>query len=169
MKQTALRWRTASLAVAILMTLTTALSPRVTAADPRPEGESPGTPANPAVATSAAAPAKTKPRDSYPFRGRIAALDATAKTLTLEGKGIPRRVQLTDQTRILRDGSAIALQDLKAGEQVGGTLRKSSGGLEEALLVRIVPRKEAGSGEAKRERRRSRGVAKAEPVEHEDP
>lgn len=155
MKQTASRWRTASLAVVTLfvLTATTARSPRAFAADPRPETVELQRPASPpgtsaaSTATDSERSTKSRARDSYPFRGRIASLDTSARTLILEGKGTRRKVQLTEQTRILRDGSAITLEDLKAGDRVGGTLRKSASGQEEALLVRIVPPKEAANGD----------------------
>lgn len=82
--------------------------------------------------------AREKKRDTYPFNGTIAEVDVTARTVTLKGKGAKRVISLTDQTRLLKQGQQqAAMDDLKVGERVGGTLRKNSAGKEEALLVRI--------------------------------
>lgn len=86
------------------------------------------------------APSTPKKRDTYPFRGKIAAFDASALTLRLDGKTSKRVVHLTTQTRLTRSGHPALHEDLKPGEEVGGTLRKTPEGREEALLIRIGPK-----------------------------
>ncbi|MDO8348599.1 MAG: hypothetical protein Q7T30_00065 [Planctomycetota bacterium] len=93
------------------------------------------------IARAEASPPKTKPkagkRQTYPFRGVVAAIDTTAKTVTLEGRTTRRVIAITDETRLVRDGAAAALGDLKSGESIGGTLRKTPDGRELALLIRV--------------------------------
>jgi len=85
-------------------------------------------------------PATSKKRDTYPFRGKIASFDASALMLRLDGKTSKRVVHLTTQTRLTRSGQPALPEDLKPGEEVGGTLRKTPEGREEALLIRIGPK-----------------------------
>lgn len=84
-----------------------------------------------------------KKRDTYPFRGVIASLDATERTLMLEGKQVRRLIRLTEMTRIEKHGGPATFADLQPGDALGGTLRKNSEGVEEALLVRVGPRSES--------------------------
>lgn len=100
---------------------------------------------NPAPATTKATGSRTpanstSKRDTYPFRGKIASFDAKTQALTLEGRTTRRVIHLNAQTRLVRQGQPARAEDLKAGEPVGGTLRKSPEGREEALLIRIGPK-----------------------------
>lgn len=93
------------------------------------------------VPAEKAAPARSSgKRETYPFRGRVAAFDTANLTLKLEGKANPRLVQLTLQTRLTKQGQPAQVEDLKTGEEVGGTLRKTPEGREEAVLIRIGPK-----------------------------
>lgn len=74
---------------------------------------------------------------THPFRGVVASVDATARTVTLEGKGSRRVIAVLPDTRLVRAGIPATLEDVKAGEKVGGTLRKSGEGREVALLLRV--------------------------------
>jgi hypothetical protein len=85
-------------------------------------------------------PPKGTRRDTYPFRGVIAAIDIQAKRLTLEGKQNRRVIHVTNSTRFEKQGQTVVLADLKVGEAIGGTLRKTAAGQEEALLVRLNPK-----------------------------
>lgn len=97
----------------------------------------------PAVASGAKDPASNRPkRETYPFRGTIAAVDAPAMTLLLEGKQSKRTIHLLPETRIEKDGTPLAVDAVQPGEAVGGTLRRSAEGREEAVLVRIGPKPE---------------------------
>ena len=75
-----------------------------------------------------------KPKDTrkgMPLNGKIAAIDKTAKTITLEGKEKGRVFYLTAQTRITVDGQPAKLDDLKVGEKVGGYARENPDGKRE--------------------------------------
>lgn len=98
----------------------------------------------PAAARSGTTNPGTK-RDTYPFRGKVASFDAGTQALKLEGKTNQRVVHLTTQTRLTKLGQPAVAEDLKAGEEVGGTLRKNPEGREEALLIRIGPKPDTGS------------------------
>ncbi|MBL9126860.1 MAG: hypothetical protein JNL97_04400 [Verrucomicrobiales bacterium] len=105
----------------------------------------PGTAAAAPSTVDKPAPARTPPpstgkRETYPFRGKVASFDTTLRALKLEGKTSSRMVQLTAQTRLTKQGQPAKMEDLKAGEEVGGTLRKTPEGREEAVLIRIGPK-----------------------------
>ena len=99
----------------------------------------PGRPPTEPAPGPVTAPAKTGTgkRETYPFRGVVASVDATARTVTLEGKGSRRVIAVLPDTRLVRAGIPATLEDVKAGEKVGGTLRKSGEGREVALLLRV--------------------------------
>jgi hypothetical protein len=84
-----------------------------------------------------------KKRDTYPFRGVIASMDATERTLTLEGKKVRRLIRLTEMTRIEKHGGPATFADLQPGDALGGTLRKNTDGVEEALLLRVGPKSDS--------------------------
>ena len=112
---------------------------------------------NPPAAAPAETPATRPKRDTYPFRGTVGSVDPAAMTLVLEGKQTKRVVQLTGQTRFEKDGSPAGVEAIKAGDLVGGTLRKTPEGREEALLVRIGPKSDdpsASGNESNRPKRK---------------
>jgi Cu/Ag efflux protein CusF len=78
-------------------------------------------------------PAEKAPR-AVPFRGKIAAVDEKAKTLTLEGKSA-RIIHITSATRITRGDSNAKLVDAVIGEDVTGSCRKNGNGAEEAVSI----------------------------------
>ncbi len=102
------------------------------------------TPTEKPVPERPASPVPRTKRDTYPFRGRVASFDAETLTLRLEGKVTPRVVHLSPRTRLVKQGQPAIAGDLKAGEEVGGTLRKGEEGREEALLIRIGPKGDSG-------------------------
>lgn len=91
---------------------------------------------------------KTGKRQTYPFRGKVASIDATARTVTLEGRTSRRVISVNDDTRLTRDGATARLEEIKPGEAVGGTLRKSAEGREIATLIRVglKPKDKAPAG-----------------------
>jgi hypothetical protein len=131
-------WLAALAASAIIITGT---SPATGAAEPGPEKATTTATEKVLRERGSGANAGAK-RDTYPFRGKVASFDAAAQALKLEGKTTQRVVLLTAQTRLTKQGQPAVLEDLKPGEQVGGTLRKSPEGREEALLIRIGPKSE---------------------------
>lgn len=140
MNQSKTYWLTA-LAVAAMLTGT---SLPMRAADSGPEKAS-TTPTEKVTRERGSGTNSGAKRDTYPFRGKVASFDAAAQALRLEGKTTQRVVLLTPQTRLTKQGQPALLDDLKPGEQVGGTLRKSPEGREEALLIRIGPKSDAPS------------------------
>jgi hypothetical protein len=92
---------------------------------------------------------KTKRADRIPFHGKIAAVDRTALTLTLEGKEKKRVIHLTPDTRMLKAGKPATLADAVVGEEVGGQTAKTLDGREEAISLRFGPKPESNRKEKK--------------------
>jgi len=78
-----------------------------------------------------------KKSDTVVFNGKITAVDATAKTITLSGK-LARVIQITSDTRITKDGQPATFDAAKVGEDVGGQYRDVAGKLN-ATVLRIGP------------------------------
>jgi hypothetical protein len=70
--------------------------------------------------------------------------------VTLEGKGSRRVIAILPDTRLVRAGNPATLEDIKTGEKVGGTLRKSGEGREVALLFRVGEKPEETSPTGKK-------------------
>jgi pectate lyase len=95
-----------------------------------------------APAASASPMAKTatgKANRSIPFRGKIASVDAKAKTFTIAGKETSRVVKITDQTTITKQGAAATMKDIVADEEVRGSYWKKEDGSLEARNVKLGP------------------------------
>ena len=70
-----------------------------------------------------------------PFHGNVGSVDTKANTLTLKYKTTSKTFQCTKATRIKRDGKPIKLEQVKAGERVGGLARATpQGGWEVVSL-----------------------------------
>lgn len=92
------------------------------------------------TADAAPAPAtgsKTAKRETFPFRGRIAQVDTSQRTLTLEGKEKQRLIQVPETAKITRDGRAAALTDAVAGDEVGGLLKLDEAGRQTVVSMRL--------------------------------
>ena len=114
----------------------------------------------PKVAASLAPSGSSTRRESYPFHGVVASVDAPSKTLTLEGKASKRVIAVTPETRLTRDGSSASLEEVKAGERVGGTVKKNPDGREEAVLLRVgLKAKEVGEGKAAKKSKKRQSKA----------
>lgn len=113
------------------------------------------------VTTPAPSPNPRPKRETYPFRGTVGSVDPEGMTLVLEGRQNRRVVQLTKQTRIEKDGAPATVESVKSGDAVGGTLRKTADGKEEALLVRVGPKSEppGSDGDAKSKRSRPKDAS----------
>jgi hypothetical protein len=75
-------------------------------------------------------PAATAPESkakSIPFHGKLAAVDKTAKTITLDEK-TKREFQVTSETRIMKNDKPATLDDATVGEAVRGSYRKGDDG-----------------------------------------
>lgn len=116
---------------------------------PNPQAGRPPTDPAPGPVTAPGKAGAAK-RETYPFRGVVASVDATARTVTLEGKGSRRVIAILPDTRLIRAGNPATLEDVKAGEKVGGTLKKSGEGREVALLFRVGDKPEESSATGKK-------------------
>lgn len=68
-----------------------------------------------------------------PFNGKVEAVDAKAKTLTVGGAAI----LVTDATKLTKKGKPITLADIKVGDHVIGKSNKNADGKAEAILVMV--------------------------------
>src|SRR5262249_18005200 len=82
-------------------------------------------PASPAAPASA-----TEFPKRYPYHANVAAIDVNAKTITLDGKKKQRVLHITPATRILKDKKPVALDTIKVGEYITGSLVDTDGHLE---------------------------------------
>ena len=80
---------------------------------------------NPPAQKASTPAAKVK---QMPFHGNVGSVDVKANTLTLKYKTKSRTFQCTKATRIKRDGKPIKLEQVKAGERVGGLARATPNG-----------------------------------------
>ena len=80
-------------------------------------------------------------KDSGPFRGKIASIDKSEKTITV-GK---RTFQITSTSKITKDGNAATIDDVKEGEMVGGAFKKSADGKLEVTTLNVGQKPEAAA------------------------
>jgi hypothetical protein len=78
-------------------------------------------------------PLQEKQEKGDPFNGKVEAVDAKAKTLTVGGVAI----LVTDTTKLTKKGKPITLADIKVGDHVIGKSSKNADGKAEALLVMV--------------------------------
>jgi hypothetical protein len=93
------------------------------------------TPATPAAPATPPTVKKTSNKP-LPFRGKLKAIDNTAKTISVGAETI----QITSETRITKAGKPAMLEDGVVGEDVGGAYRKDTDGTLNALYLRFGPR-----------------------------
>jgi hypothetical protein len=121
------------LSIALLLTALAFLAPFHASA----KGKKSPTPEPSATASPATSPAMKKPRP-FPYHGKIASVDASAKTFTV-GK---RTFKVMETTTITKDGAPATMSDVTAGAMVGGSYWKKEDGSLEAKTVKL---KSAGS------------------------
>lgn len=101
----------------------------------------------PAASPAATAPA-SKPRNPT-FHGNIDAADAAAMTFTLKGKKNTRTFTVTPATKLLkRTGGEATWADLKAGEYVTGSAKKTGEDAYQAVSVKVGPKPETAASPA---------------------
>src|SRR5262245_11196281 len=61
------------------------------------------------------------------FRGQVASIDLTQKTLTVEAK----LIHITPDSRLTKDREAIKLSDIRVGDEIEGTARLACNGHNE--------------------------------------
>ncbi len=76
---------------------------------------------------------------SIPFRGKVASVDASAKTFSIAGKETTRVIKITDQTKITKQGADATMKDIVADEEVRGSYWKKEDGSLEARSVKLGP------------------------------
>jgi hypothetical protein len=89
-----------------------------------------------AQASSTEKPAATTPapkKHGLPFHGKVTAVDAAAMTLTLKAL----MLTVTDETKIMKEGKAITLADIKVGEPVSGAYKKDADGKLTATVIHV--------------------------------
>ena len=110
----------------------------------------------PAAAASASPMPRTtmaKTPRAIPFRGKIASVDATAKTFTITNKkGESRVFKITDETKIMKDGAAATMADIVADEEVRGSYLEKRGRLTRSQEVKLGPKTDRKGNEAREER-----------------
>jgi hypothetical protein len=114
-----------------LLTLAVALAPvQVSAQEKQKEKEK----AKAAVSEKAA----PKGERAIPFRGKVGAINKTAKTVTVG----ERVFHITPETRLLKGGKPATLEQCVVGEEIGGSYRKGADGKLTAAMMRFGPRPE---------------------------
>jgi hypothetical protein len=95
---------------------------------------------------SVAATAKSK---ATRFNGKLAAVDSTAKTITIENKTKEKRTfEITADTKIMKDGKPATLSDGVVGEEVYGTCATGADGKMAAKTIRFGKPAEKGTAPA---------------------
>jgi len=87
-------------------------------------------------------PAATTPapkKHGLPFRGKVAAVDTTAMTVTVGTKTF----NVTSETKITKDGEPATLSDITVGETIRGSYKKDAEGKLNATVIRIGEKKAA--------------------------
>jgi len=87
-----------------------------------------------------------KQKAAHPFRGKLAAVDKTAKTIKV-GKSI---YQITSGTKITKAGKAATLEDGEVDEPVSGYVKPTDDGKMTATTVRFGAKVEENGSEKKK-------------------
>ena len=87
-------------------------------------------PAATATAAATASPEKkeTKADRSYRYKGTILAVDRAAKTFSIQGKETTRVFKITDKTKLTKDDAPAIWDDIKVGELVRVSGKKTGEG-----------------------------------------
>ena len=120
---------------------------------------SPATTASPAASPHGTASPAAKPATRpIPFRGKVSAVDQSAKTFTVGGKQGSRTFKVTENTTMTKAGAAATMTDIVQNEQVRGTCLKQADGTFEAKTVNLG----APAAGEKKGRKGKKGAAAAE-------
>ncbi len=149
----------------ITNSLAQAQSPAATPPDTivtAPEATVPPPAKMPKVKAEKGTTTKARANASYPFRGRLKALDKDALTFTIAGKDKDRVFRITSQTRFTKDGKPATLSDAVLDGEIAGSARKAAEGKEEAVSVRFGPATKAGQPAGKGKSKPTATPAKVE-------
>ena len=91
---------------------------------------------------------QSEKKAAHPFRGKLAAVDKTAKTITI-GKSV---YYITSATRIKKNGKDATLEDGIVGEEVTGYAKPMDDGKMAASSLTFGPKPEGKSPEKKKEK-----------------
>jgi hypothetical protein len=94
-------------------------------------------------------PVKSSERaKQMPFRGTIVKVDLEAKTVTLGGKEKDRTFVVTEQSKIKKEGEVAKLEDVRAGQTVGG-LARAKGDKWEVVTLNVSDKVEKAQSSTK--------------------
>lgn len=132
-----------------LLTLATALLvvPSLRAQDsttttPAPApAPAPSAPADSSTPADSSAPVHKKHGAGLPVKGKIAEIDTTANTITI-GK---LTLNITEKTKIRKNGAVSSISDLAVGDAAVGYYRKSADGKLNLVSLRIGAKKAAST------------------------
>ena len=110
------------------------------------------------TASPAASPASKPAARPIPFRGKISAVDQSAKTFNI---GANQTFKVTDSTVITKGGNPATMADIVQNEQARGAYLKQADGTLEAKTVKIGPK---APGEKKGKKGKKGGAAAASPT-----
>ena len=102
-------------------------------------------PAGAKKATPEQGDSTARKKAGHPFRGKLAAVDQTAKTITI-GQSI---YQITSHTKIMKAGKPATLEDAMVGDETAGYARPTEDGKMTATMLRLGP-KPAGAATEKK-------------------
>ena len=102
-----------------------------------------------AVPKAGQADQKEKPaqKSAHPFRGKLAAVDKAAKTITI-GKSV---YQITSETKISKGGKPAILEDGVIGEEATGYAKPVEGGKMYASTLHFGPKAEGKTAAKKKQ------------------
>jgi len=98
-----------------------------------------------------AAEKQSTEKKAHPFRGKLAAVDKAAKSITI-GKSV---YFITSETRIKKDGKDATLEDAKVGEQASGYAKPLEGGKMAASSLNLGVKSEEKAPEKKKQKKDS--------------
>ena len=82
---------------------------------------------------------KSKSGFLVPYHGVVSAVDKTAKTFSMEGRGKARVLKIIDGTPITKNGETATIDDINKDDEVSGSYLKDSDGTLLARTVKIGP------------------------------
>src|SRR5690242_12778882 len=90
---------------------------------------------------------KTNKKGAIPFHGKLKSVDKAAKTITVG----EHTIQITSETKIMKDGKPATLEDGVIDETVAGAYRMTDDGKFHATAVRFGAKPEEAKKEKKQQ------------------
>jgi hypothetical protein len=98
-----------------------------------------------------AAEKQSTEKKAHPFRGKLAAVDKAAKTITI-GKSV---YYIISETRIKKDGKDATFEDAVIGDQASGYAKPTEGGKMAASSLNLGLKSEEKSSDKKKSKKES--------------